>query len=1032
MIIQRTILDPITGVCILVGDGLPDLDAPVSSIYVRRDGGASTTTYAKTGSGTTDWEAFSASTGGTADWSSITGIPAGLVSGSIQVDHDATTNFVANKHIDHTTVNITAGNGLSGGGNISQSRTLTLDTGSTHFNTGVKTKLNTDGVVSSSAQITAALPSGLVSQSSQILHNQTTGYVLAEHTDHTSITMTAGNGLSGGGNIAGNRTFTLDTGSTHFTNGVKTKLNADSVISSSGQVNHNATANYVANEHVDHTAVTISAGAGMSGGGNITATRTLTLDTGSNHFITGSTNAMNLRGVYSSSAQVLHNATTGYVLTEHTDHTSITMTAGSGLSGGGNIAGNRTFTLDTGSTHFTNGVKTKLNTDGVVSSSAQINHDATTNYSANRHIDHSAVTISAGAGMSGGGNITETRTLTLDTSSGHFTNGVKAKMNADGIYSSSLQVLHNQTTGYVLAEHTDHTSITMTAGSGLSGGGNIAGNRTFTLDTGSAHFTNGVKAKMNADSVISSSAQVNHNATTNYVANEHIDHTTVTISAGAGMSGGGNITTTRTLTLDTGSTHFTNGVKTKMNTDQVASGSAAELRTRIGATTVGSNLITLPDSTTIRYPRINNDNTISSLTAANLLSDIGAVALNKTETIDGVKTFSSTIVGNITGNAATAGNATTVTNGVYTTDTGTVTNTMLAGGIANDRLTNSSVTVTAGTGLSGGGSVALGSSITLNNAGVTSAVAGTGISVTSGTGAVTINNTAPNATHTGDVTGATALTIANDAVTNGKLANMAANTIKGRITGGTGDPEDLSASQVRTILNVADGATANTGTVTSVTVSAGTGMSGGGTVTTSGTITLNNTGVTSAAAGTGISVSAGSGAVTIGNTGVTSAVAGTGVSVSAGTGAVTISIGQAVGTSNNVQFQQIGAGLSPSGWSNGEIRATNNITAYASSDRRLKENISNITDPIAKLSQLNGVQFDWTQEFIDTHGGEDGVFIRKHDVGVIAQEVQQILPEVVTTREDGYLAVRYEKLVPLLIEAIKELKNEINILKGDK
>lgn len=61
-----------------------------------------------------------------------------------------------------------------------------------------------------------------------------------------------------------------------------------------------------------------------------------------------------------------------------------------------------------------------------------------------------------------------------------------------------------------------------------------------------------------------------------------------------------------------------------------------------------------------------------------------------------------------------------------------------------------------------------------------------------------------NATHTGDVTGATALTIATDAVTNTKLANMAVNTIKGRITAGTGDPEDLTATQVRTIITDAD------------------------------------------------------------------------------------------------------------------------------------------------------------------------------------------------------------------------------------
>jgi hypothetical protein len=78
------------------------------------------------------------------------------------------------------------------------------------------------------------------------------------------------------------------------------------------------------------------------------------------------------------------------------------------------------------------------------------------------------------------------------------------------------------------------------------------------------------------------------------------------------------------------------------------------------------------------------------------------------------------------------------------------------------------------------------------------------------TAAVTANTAkVTNATHTGDVTGSTALTIANDAVTNAKLANMANGTIKARISGGTGDPEDGTPTQIRALLNVADGATAN-------------------------------------------------------------------------------------------------------------------------------------------------------------------------------------------------------------------------------
>jgi len=74
----------------------------------------------------------------------------GLVSGSSQIDHDQTTNFVANEHIDHSSVSITAGDGLSGGGNITATRDIALDTGSAHFTGGVKTKLNTDNVISGS------------------------------------------------------------------------------------------------------------------------------------------------------------------------------------------------------------------------------------------------------------------------------------------------------------------------------------------------------------------------------------------------------------------------------------------------------------------------------------------------------------------------------------------------------------------------------------------------------------------------------------------------------------------------------------------------------------------------------------------------------------------------------------------------------------------------------------------------------------------------------------------------------------------
>jgi hypothetical protein len=118
----------------------------------------------------------------------------------------------------------------------------------------------------------------------------------------------------------------------------------------------------------------------------------------------------------------------------------------------------------------------------------------------------------------------------------------------------------------------------------------------------------------------------------------------------------------------------------------------------------------------------------------------------------------------------------------------------------------------------------------------------------------------------------------------------------------------------------------------------------------------------------------------------------------------------------------------------GDIAATGNITAYSSSDIRLKNNIIPISNPLIKLNKINGYEFDWTDKFIEEKSGgkgEDDYFFRKHDIGVIAQELQEVLPEAVATRTDGFLGVRYEKIIPLLIESIKQLQLEIQKLKDN-
>lgn len=110
----------------------------------------------------------------------------------------------------------------------------------------------------------------------------------------------------------------------------------------------------------------------------------------------------------------------------------------------------------------------------------------------------------------------------------------------------------------------------------------------------------------------------------------------------------------------------------------------------------------------------------------------------------------------------------------------------------------------------------------------------------------------------------------------------------------------------------------------------------------------------------------------------------------------------------------------------GRIDASNDVVAYATSDINLKENITPISDALYKITKVSGYEFDWKQdeELIQLHG------FSGHDVGVIAQEIEEILPEVVTTRDSGYKAVKYEKIVPLLIQCIKELKQEIDSLKN--
>ena len=118
------------------------------------------------------------------------------------------------------------------------------------------------------------------------------------------------------------------------------------------------------------------------------------------------------------------------------------------------------------------------------------------------------------------------------------------------------------------------------------------------------------------------------------------------------------------------------------------------------------------------------------------------------------------------------------------------------------------------------------------------------------------------------------------------------------------------------------------------------------------------------------------------------------------------------GTSANLQVNPGTAGL----------RVKGDITAFYASDKKLKDNITPIPNAVDKVLSISGNTFNWNSA---------SEYEGKGDTGVIAQEVQALdLPGVTTIRDDGTHAVRYEKLVPLLIEAIKELEGRIKTLEG--
>ena len=1225
---------------------------------------------------------------GSLSTAAVVGLGANLVSASAQVDHDSTTNFVANEHINHTSVSITAGDGLTGGGDISSTRTLAVGagtgvtvnsndvaigqavgttsnvqfaniTGSNISGSGTGSfgnlevgggggitldsvttsgtgsfagiKLQHEGHISGSlgtikgietlvvtsgsldyidveGDVTASKLYGTIGTATQgtIDHDSLSGFVADEHVAHGDVTITAGAGLTGGGTIASTRTLAVGagTGVTVNANDVAigqavatdsnvlfanitgsnisgsasgslqnlsvtdnisaTNISASVVQATQGTIDIHSLSGYVANENIDHSSVSITAGAGLTGGGTIASTRDIAVGAGTGVTVNANDVAIGQAVATDSDVEFATITTTGNITAQgdiiaenYIVSSSVTHMTSSAISGSSIFGDTQDDTHQFTGSMLVSGSTYNIDSIGSVSSSASgsfLNIDVTDNLTVERlkagsadidggitidniTIDGTEIDLSSGdltldvegdiildangadiklkdngtefgrfsrvssdlviksitgdkdivfKGVDDSSTITA---LTLDMSdagkaifessisssaSGSFLNvdvadnlGVSGKFTLPNITDVSASIASAVAGGDDMGNHTATQDLDMDGNDifdvgHISGSGNISGSLGNILGykSGSFNYLNtdgdisasGNVSANNVAGTITTATQgtIDHDSLANFVANEHVDHSAVSVVAGAGLTGGGTIAASRTINV-------VGGTGVTANANDIA---------------IGQDVATTAN---VKFNHITGSGNISGSAAGDILGFASASFLN----VD-----------------APHIKATNVHGTILTATQATIDHDSLANFVANEHIDHSSVSVTAGAGLTGGGTIA--SNRTIN------VVGGDGITANTNDIAITAAQTTIESIYKAD------LVIGEDDETqidfetvneihfdvdNSELLNLAGSKISGSqaSTGsfgslvtdanvgiGESNPSvpleiigDVSASASGSFLNVdvdknvnatnlyGTVLTATQGTIdhdslanfvanehvdhSSVSVTAGDGLTGGGTIAANRTINV--------VGGDGITANANDVAITAAQTTITSILAadlkigeddqtkidfetennihfyaGNQHQVTVDNGAFSpntdsdVDLGK---TAKKFKVAFVDSGsfdyMNVTGFVTAStIETSGDIVAFGSSDRNLKDNIQPIENPLEKMDKIGGYTFVWN---------DNQSIYKGKDIGVVAQEIQEVLPEIVATRDNGYLGVKYEKIVPLLIESIKELKKEVEDIK---